>query len=50
LFYRPFVSDEQSEMARQAIKRIEWVLTEVLPAVRDEGIDGETKRLTAKGF
>jgi hypothetical protein len=50
LVYRPFVRDEQSEMARQAIKRIEWVLTEVLPAVRDEGIDGETKRLTAKGF
>ena len=41
LAYQPFLPDRSSEMARQAIKRIEWVLTEVLPAVRDEGIDGE---------
>ncbi len=41
LAYEPFLPDRSSEMAQQAIKRIEWVLTEVLPAVRDEGIDGE---------
>jgi hypothetical protein len=41
LAYQPLLPDRSSEMARQAIKRIEWVLTEVLPAVRDEGIDGE---------
>jgi hypothetical protein len=41
LAYQPLLPDPSSEMARQAIKRIEWVLTEVLPAVRDEGIDGE---------
>jgi hypothetical protein len=38
LVYQPFLGDGQSEIAQQAIKRIEWVLTEVLPAVRDENI------------
>ena len=42
LAYQHFLPDQSSEMAQQAIRRIEWVLTEVLPAVRDEGIDGET--------
>jgi hypothetical protein len=41
LTYQPLLPDRSSETARQAIKRIEWVLTEVLPAVRDEGIDRE---------
>lgn len=39
LAYQPFLPDGSSEMAQQAIKRIEWVLTEVLPAVRDEELD-----------
>ena|SRR5579862_3835485 len=42
LAYQRFLPDQSSEMIQQAIKRIEWVLTEVLPAVRDEGITDET--------
>lgn len=39
LAYQPFLPEGSSEMAQQAIKRIEWVLTEVLPALREETFD-----------
>jgi hypothetical protein len=47
LAYQPLLRDQSSEMAQQAIRRIEWVLREVLPAVRDEGIDNETLKRAA---